>query len=226
MSEGQAQARRGDHEAEAITYGDVFKAREDLAKQPVTPGDAALMQSAETRALGQTQKGGVAAQANERAGVVAKDDDTIAAAEGMTVTETVVPGRKVTVEYVGGQLVSADVQPSPAPHATASAAYITIVGGAAGYGQPGNGGVAAAAQSAANVNPRLPYEERTTVADVLFIATEDLPSDKAVIMEDVQKIKESEARQSLSGEVFPGGVGDAMEAAAKINERGGLNVAR
>ncbi|GLJ12576.1 hypothetical protein SUGI_0193750 [Cryptomeria japonica] len=256
---GQAQARRGHNtESEAITYGEVFKVRGDLARQAISPGDAALMHSAETRALGQMQKVGVAARmqeaahVNEMAGVVDKGDDTsLAAVQGMAVTETVVPGRKVRVEYVSGQPVSCDIQTAPAPHATAAAANVTIGEAleaaalrsgdkpveqsdaaaiqsadrrATGIPVEVPGGIASAAQSAADMNPGLPYEERTTLADVLSTATLDLPADKAVMMEDAHRIKEREARRRVSGQVFPGGVGDTMEAAALINEPGDLTV--
>ncbi|GAV81842.1 LOW QUALITY PROTEIN: SMP domain-containing protein, partial [Cephalotus follicularis] len=56
--------------------GDVFDVSGDLASRPVAPRDAALMQSAEAVALGQTQKGGPAAvmqaatTVNQRAGQV------------------------------------------------------------------------------------------------------------------------------------------------------------
>lgn len=81
------------------------------------------------------------------------------------------------------------------------------------------GGVASAAQSAADVNARLPYEKKTTLGDVLSTATQYLPADKAVTAGDARRIKEVEASHTETGEVYPGGVGDAMEAAARVNEQ-------
>ncbi|KAH9320750.1 hypothetical protein KI387_015389, partial [Taxus chinensis] len=228
----QRQPRRGDMSKEApITYGDVFHVTGNLAAQLITRGDAALMQSAETRALGQTQKGGVAsvmqaaARANERAGVVVDgvDDATLAAAQGMAVTETFVPGKVVTVEYIAGHAVSTVVQPAPIDHVTAASTDLTIGEAleaaamragdkpversdvaaiqsaerrATGFPETLPGNLASAAQSAAELNRRLPSDEKTTLADVISSATVDLPADKVVTVEDSQKIKESEARQS------------------------------
>ncbi|XP_078430042.1 late embryogenesis abundant protein D-34-like [Wolffia australiana] len=60
-----------------MRYGDVFSGVQgNLAKETVAPGDAALMQKAEAKAMGQTPKAGVAAAMqsaadfNERHGFV------------------------------------------------------------------------------------------------------------------------------------------------------------
>lgn len=107
----QEQLRRPQSDQKPITYGDVFPVAGALADKLVPPQDAALMQSAESAVLGQTQKGGAAAtmQAvatrNERAGLVAHTDITYEAGEeGVTVTETDVPGRRIVTESVGGQV--------------------------------------------------------------------------------------------------------------------------
>lgn len=103
---------------EAITYGDLFNVSGGLAAQPITPQDAALMQSAETRALGHTQKEGVAAvmqsaaDLNERAGLVdSRAGDTPVGEEGVTVAEAQLPGMNVTTEYVAGQAIRSVIRP-------------------------------------------------------------------------------------------------------------------
>lgn len=112
----QEQPRRPEEAAaarkqEPIKYGDVFNVSGDLAKRPVAPEDANMMQAAESTILGQTQKGGAAAvmqsaaTQNERAGLVSHRDVTdVAGYEGVTVTETDVPGSRIITESVGGQV--------------------------------------------------------------------------------------------------------------------------
>ncbi|XP_072973774.1 late embryogenesis abundant protein D-34-like [Typha angustifolia] len=107
-------------QGEAIKYGDVFNVTGDLADQPIAPKDAALMQSAENLVLGQTQKGGPAAvmqsaaTINERAGAVGRDQYSSSPGdEGVSVTETDLPGRRVITEYVAGHIVGQYVTPTP-----------------------------------------------------------------------------------------------------------------
>lgn len=94
-----------------IKYGDVFSVSGDLAKKPIAPQDANMMQTAETMVFGQTQKGGPAAvmqsaaTRNERSGLVRHDQATdVGGNEGVTVTETDVPGSRIITEAVGGQV--------------------------------------------------------------------------------------------------------------------------
>ena len=81
-----------------ITYGDILGAQDSLGQDAVTPEDAALMQSAETRVFGQTQKEGAAsvmqaaAEENVKADFVAKDDHSQVAEEGVMAQEIQVPG--------------------------------------------------------------------------------------------------------------------------------------
>lgn len=107
----QEQPRRAQGGQDPIKYGDVFNVSGDLAKKPVAPEDAAMMQSAETRVLGQTQPGGAAAvmqsaaTRNERSGLVGhRDVNDVAGDQGVTVTETQVPGRRIVTESVAGQV--------------------------------------------------------------------------------------------------------------------------
>lgn len=98
---------------EPVTYGDVFEISGELADKPVAPEDAKMMQAAETRVFGHTQKGGAAsimqsaATANKRSGFVQPGDTTDLAAErGVTVAQTEVPGARVTTEFVGGEVTT------------------------------------------------------------------------------------------------------------------------
>uniref|UniRef100_A0ACD5TUJ4 Uncharacterized protein n=1 Tax=Avena sativa TaxID=4498 RepID=A0ACD5TUJ4_AVESA len=113
----QAQGQDG-----AIRYGDVFPAVSGgLAKKPVAPQDAATMQSAENMVFGETVKGGPAAtmqsaaMRNERMGVVAHDQATdVTAEQGVSVSETRVPGGRIVTEFVAGQAVGQFLEPDDA----------------------------------------------------------------------------------------------------------------
>ncbi|CAN0856862.1 Late embryogenesis abundant protein 31 [Linum grandiflorum] len=107
-------------EIDPIKYGDVFGVSGELASKPIAPEDANMMQSAETMVFGKTQKGGPAAAMqsaatfNERAGLVGHHQATDAATnEGVTVTETDIPGARIITESVGGQVLGQYVQPTP-----------------------------------------------------------------------------------------------------------------
>jgi hypothetical protein len=111
MSKEQ-QGRPLDEKEEPIKYGDVFNVSGDLASNPITPQDAAMMQTAESMALGQTRKGGPAAvmqsaaTRNERAGLVGhRDFSDVAGDQGVNVTEIDVPGRRKITESVAGQVI-------------------------------------------------------------------------------------------------------------------------
>ncbi|CAN6439752.1 unnamed protein product [Victoria cruziana] len=124
MSQGQPQRPtnipRGQTRTEPIKYGDVFDVSGGLADHPVAPRDAAMMQSAENRTLGEIPRGGPAATMqsaatrNENAGLLGHDQRSPAAREGMTVAARDVPGRRVVTESVGGQVVDHYEAPAPA----------------------------------------------------------------------------------------------------------------
>jgi hypothetical protein len=103
MSQQQQQA--------PIKYGDVFTVQGELAEQTVAPRDAAMMQTAENAMLGHTQKGGAAAamqsaaMRNERAGVVDHNDLSDNAGDrGVSISATDLPGKRLIIESVGGQV--------------------------------------------------------------------------------------------------------------------------
>ncbi|GMP99760.1 hypothetical protein CsSME_00047113 [Camellia sinensis var. sinensis] len=90
----------------------------ELASKPISPQDAATMPAAENMALGNTQKGGVAAvmqsaaAVNERGGAVGHYDYTdVAREQGVTVTETVIGPRRIITETVVDQVVGQYTQP-------------------------------------------------------------------------------------------------------------------
>ena len=96
---------------EPIKYGDVFSVEGELAEKPVAPRDAAMMQTAENALMGQIQRGGAAsmmqsaAMRNERAGFVGHSDvNDVANYQGVSVTETEMPGRRIITEALGGQV--------------------------------------------------------------------------------------------------------------------------
>ncbi|KAJ1441658.1 Late embryogenesis abundant protein [Sesbania bispinosa] len=123
----QEQPRRGEHE-EPIKYGEVFNVSGELASKPITPRDAATMQSAESQVLGQTQRGGPAAMMesaaaiNERAGLVSHHAVTnLARNQGVTVTAETNEtdnNKRLIRETLGGQVVGQFVQAGDAPKGT------------------------------------------------------------------------------------------------------------
>ncbi|XP_057722543.1 late embryogenesis abundant protein D-34-like [Arachis stenosperma] len=108
----QHQSRR--NKDEAIKYGEVFNVSGELARQPITPRDAATLQSVEGQILGETRKGGPAAMMesaaakNQRASVVDRKDVTnIARNEGVTISKQKNErgNSSVVTETLGGQVV-------------------------------------------------------------------------------------------------------------------------
>lgn len=241
--------------AKPITYGDIFRVSGEVEKEPITVKDAALMQSAETRAVGNSHKGGAAAimqsaaEINEILGLVDRKRETIAAAEGMAVIETQVPGQVLCTEFIAGQPVHSELKPVPTRHSVAASDAITIGQAleaaaikkgekpidlndaraiqsaekrATGNPITQKGGLAATAQAAAELNPRVNDVGKTTLSNILLAASEDLPADKAVTREDAEKIMEAEARGSPHGRPQSGGIGEVMQAAAELNEKKGI----
>lgn len=113
MEQGQLHRPDSDKQEveEPIKYGDVFEVKGDLADQKVAPRDAAVMQSAENKAFGYIHKGGPAsvmqsaANKNEKAGFVGHNDvSDAAAAKGVAISETNLPGKRMISELIGGQV--------------------------------------------------------------------------------------------------------------------------
>ncbi|KAL0906987.1 hypothetical protein M5K25_025522 [Dendrobium thyrsiflorum] len=253
MSKNEQPRRRSDHLDEPIKYGDVFPVQGDLAGEPIRPRDAALMQTAENKITGKTQKGGAAAVMqsaatfNERAGLVGHDDFTDGPAiRGVTVTETEAPGRRIVRERIAGQTVVNFAVPTETPAEEDVPGEKITMGEAleaAGLSQSERpveqsdaaaiqaaevraikmtapGGVAAAAQSAAEINARIAREEdKITVGEVLNNATAKLAPDKEVTREDAEAVVGAELRNRPDLRTVPGGVADSVTAAARLNEK-------
>ncbi|KAK3415806.1 hypothetical protein EUGRSUZ_H01465 [Eucalyptus grandis] len=81
------------------------------------------------------------------------------------------------------------------------------------------GGIASLAQAAATRNARTAADEdKTKLADVLTIATDVLPGDKAVTREDADRVIVAEMRNKVEMTTTPGGVAESMAAAARLNQ--------
>ncbi|XVF28839.1 hypothetical protein REPUB_Repub15cG0066600 [Reevesia pubescens] len=192
MSQGQprrTQAEAQRENQEPIKYGDVFNVRGELANKTIAPQDAAMMQTAETEVLGQTQKGGTAAvmQAaatrNEQAGIVDHNAITdIAGEQGVSVSETDVSGRRVITESVAGQVVGQYVQATPV--------LTTQVG--------------VIQQSAITIGEALEATAKTS-------------GDKAVDQNDAAAIQAAEMRATGSNIIIPGGLAATAQSAAAHN---------
>ncbi|KAK7391059.1 hypothetical protein VNO78_19380 [Psophocarpus tetragonolobus] len=188
----QEQPRRAQPQAQGqdgIKYGDVFDVSGELAKKAVAPEDAAMMQSAEARVLGQTQPGGAAsvmqsaATRNEQAGLVAHHDVTdVTGDRGVTVTETRVPGRRIITEAVGGQVVEQYSEATPVERGGSSAVK----------------------------------ESRITIGEALE-ATAQTVGNKAVDESDASAIQAAEVRATGSNVIKPGGLAAMAQSAAAYN---------
>ncbi|XP_031475486.1 late embryogenesis abundant protein D-34-like [Nymphaea colorata] len=258
MSQGQPRRETGTNlpdvkpVADPVKYGDVFNVSGELANQPVAPRDAALMQSAESQVLGWTQKGGVAATMqsaatlNQEAGYVHPTEYSAAVGgQGMKVTESDIPGRRVVTESVGGQVVGqfSTPVPEPSPAVTGSftigdaleAASVTCGDKpvtqsdasaiqaaemrATGSNAVRPGGVAASAMSAADANERTGDElQKTTLGEVLADAKRRLVADKVATTEDAEKVRSAELRNNPNLTTVVGGVSENVTAAANLNE--------
>ncbi|KAL6188790.1 hypothetical protein ACLB2K_040181 [Fragaria x ananassa] len=187
----QEQPRRTQEEQEPIKYGDIFNVSGDLASKTVAPQDAAMMQTAESMVLGQTQKGGpaavmqAAATQNERAGLVRHDEATdVAGNEGVTVIETGVPGRRIITESVGGQVIGQYVQPVPVAQQAAGGGFIQ--------------------QNAISIGEALEASAQTA-------------GDRPVDQSDAAAIQAAEVRATGSNVIVPGGLAATAQSAAAHN---------
>lgn len=174
---------------EPIKYGDVFNVSGELANKPIAPQDAAMMQTAETQVLGQTQKGGTAAvmQAaatrNEQVGVVGHNDITdIAGEQGVGVAETDVAGRRIITEAVAGQVVGQYVQATPVMTSQ----------------------VGAVQQNAITIGEALEATAKTA-------------GDKPVDQSDAAAVQAAEVRATGSNVIIPGGLAATAQSAAAHN---------
>ncbi|CAL4912672.1 unnamed protein product [Urochloa decumbens] len=204
---GQPQQQAAGGEQGAVRYGDVFpKVSGGLAEKPVAPQDAATMQSAESLVLGQTLRGGPgaamqsAATANERMGVVGHDQATDATAvQGVTVSETRVPGGRLVTEFVAGQAVGQYL---------ARDDDATTGGRGAGSGGAARGGGGAAGMMVDNT--------KVTIGEALE-ATALAAGDEPVERSDAAAIQAAEARATGLDANVPGGLAAQAQSAAAAN---------
>jgi predicted RNA-binding protein len=126
------------------------------------------------------------------------------------------PGDTTDDAVTIGEALQAAASDAPVGLADAAAAEAAETR-ATGLGRVVPGGVAAAAQKAAETNMRLDAgEEKVRLRDVVGSATEVMPANKAVTREDARKVAAAAERNARGG----GGsdVADAVAAAAKMNQ--------
>ncbi|TXG72063.1 hypothetical protein EZV62_000642 [Acer yangbiense] len=254
MSQGKPRRPQAAEQEVPVKYGDIFNVSGELADKPVKPEDASMMQTAESTVFGKTKKGGPAsamqsaADQNERAGLVSHHDVTdIAGEQGVSVTETDVPGSRIITEAVGGQVFGQYVEPTPvaavgavqqgsitigeALEATAQTAIDKPVDQsdaaaiqAAEVRATGSnviipGGLAASAQSAAAHNESVYRDEdKIKLGAVLTGATRRLAADKAATRQEAEGVVSAELRNNPNVATHPGGVAASVAAAARLNE--------
>ncbi|RWW27413.1 hypothetical protein GW17_00008150 [Ensete ventricosum] len=197
MSQNQPTRPVRDQE-QPIRYGDVFAVSGSLAGEAISPRDAAMMQSAENRVLGQTPQGGVAsvmesaAMWNEQRGLVGHDQFSDAPGrQGVSVTQTDIPrcpGRRLVTEFVAGQAVGQYLSD-------------TASGGGADEGR----GVAVEM-----------WTDKVSIGEALEAAA-TTAGDKPVDASDAAAIQAAEATATGENAVTPGGVAASAQAAAAAN---------
>ncbi|KAJ8543157.1 hypothetical protein K7X08_005680 [Anisodus acutangulus] len=182
-----------------VKYGDVFDVSSELGSQTIVPQDAAIMQSAESAALGHVPRGGPAslmqsaASQNERICVVAADDMTdVARYDGVTVSQVEVGGTRIVSESIGGEVVAQYIYPSEAGGDEERAARYPTTG---------------------------VQEGAVTVGEALEAVALKPAGDKPIDESDAAAIQAAEARATGRSEVVPGGVGAEAKRAASINAR-------
>ncbi|KAH0634935.1 hypothetical protein KY290_037199 [Solanum tuberosum] len=188
------------NEDKPVTYTDVFSVSSELGSEIIAPEDAAIMQSAESIALGHVPRGGPAslmqsaASQNERIGVVATNDITdFARKHGVTVSQVEVGGTRVVSESVGGEVVAQYIYPSEA------------------------GGGGDDEERSARYPTTGVQEEAVTVGEALEAVALKPAGDKPIEQSDAAAIQAAEARATGRSEVVPGGVGAEAQRAASIN---------
>ncbi|MBA0715257.1 hypothetical protein Golax_014166 [Gossypium laxum] len=187
----QEQPQRPGASQEPIKYGDLFNVTGELASKPIGPKDAAAMQSAENKILGETPKGGAAAVmqsaaiANERAGVVSHNQADVAGDQGVAVIKSDADGDVMITEAVAGQIVGQYRQPD-----------VSAVTTPAMLVDPGSITIGEALEAAA-------------------ISAADKPIDQS----DAAAIQAAEMRATGSSEITPGGIASEAQSAATRNAR-------
>ncbi|XP_059299298.1 late embryogenesis abundant protein D-34-like isoform X2 [Lycium ferocissimum] len=229
-----------------VKYGDVFPVSSELGSKMIAPQDAAIMQSAESIALGHVPKGGPAslmqsaAAQNERIGVVDVDDiSDLARDPGVTVSQAEVVAQYIYPSEAGGDGEGAERYPTTGVQeeaVTVGEALEAVAFKAAGD-KPLEESDAAAIQAAearatgrSEVVPggigaqaqnaasvNARTDDKTTLGDVLRDATSKLIEDKAVKKEDAEGVVSAEIRNKPDLATHPGGVAASQTTAANLN---------
>ncbi|KAL6527656.1 hypothetical protein OROMI_029467 [Orobanche minor] len=175
---------------EPVKYGDVFDVSGQLASQPIAQQDASALQSAESKVLGQTPKGGPAAvmqsaaDRNTRLGAVNRDDiSNVVSDQGVTVAKADIGGYSVVTEAIGGQVVGQ-------------------------YGRP---------TDVKMTEPGSALEADAITIGEALEATALSAGDKPVDASDAAAIQAAEVRATGLGHVVPGGVAAEAQSAAAHN---------
>ncbi|KAL6648768.1 hypothetical protein ACP70R_012992 [Stipagrostis hirtigluma subsp. patula] len=213
------QAAGGEQGQGAVRYGDVFPVSGGLADKPIAPQDAATMQAAESLVFGQTLKGGPAATmqsaatSNERMGVVGHGQATDATAvQGVTVSETRVPGGRIVTEFVAGQAVGQYLARDEVGAGDVGAGAGGATGGAGGGGGAGDGGARGGGGGAGMADIT-----KVTIGEALeatALAAGEMPVERS----DAAAIQAAEARATGLDANIPGGLAAQAQSAAAANE--------
>ncbi|XP_034576983.1 late embryogenesis abundant protein D-34 [Setaria viridis] len=220
----QQQAAGGEHGA--VRYGDVFPAVSGgLAEKPVAPQDAATMQSAESLVFGfgQTIRGGPgatmqsAATTNERMGVVGHDQATDATAvQGVTVSETRVPGGRLVTEFVAGQVIIKHLTPPSALSLRLQLARVCCAQAVGQYLAPDDATAGGAAGAGGVAAAGVVDNTKVTIGEALE-ATALAAGDEPVERSDAAAIQAAEARATGLHANVPGGLAAQAQSAAAAN---------
>ncbi|KAK9747751.1 hypothetical protein RND81_02G013100 [Saponaria officinalis] len=198
-----------------------------MAQQPISPRDAAAMQSAENRAFGKTIKGGPAsimlqaAAKNVESGLVGPDDTGSTFTDDKFLVEDD-PWQEsqpshdqlesaISVEGMGdddasgvtiGEALDAAARAigdKPVDRADAAAIQAAEMI-ATGTNVATGSGLGAEAQAAATLNVHTVFdEEKTKLSEIIEGATNMLTDDKPVTKEDAERVKAAELRGDPEG---------------------------
>ncbi|XP_065008660.1 late embryogenesis abundant protein D-34-like [Musa acuminata AAA Group] len=220
----QEQPRRPYQAQDAgIRSGDVFPVGGDLADRPVAPRDAAMMQSAESMVFGHTPKGGAAAvmesaaaRNEQRRAVGHSQSSDIPRDQGVTVTQTDIPGQpgyRLVTEYVAGQAVSQYVINEGAGLGGGDGGGYNWSGSPEGQGGGGNRGASGQESGAGNAAM---WGDKVTIGEALE-ATAKTAGDKPVEPSDAAAIQAAESAATGVSTVLTNGVAAAAQAAVITN---------
>ncbi|XP_074277452.1 late embryogenesis abundant protein 32-like [Silene latifolia] len=217
----------------AIKFGDVFEMSVHMAEQPISPRDAAAMESAENMAFGKTIKGGPAsimldaAAKNLQFGLVDPHHHTASSLtqDGEFLVEgdpweesqlshdqlkTAISVEGMEDEGASGITIEEALEASaraigdkPVDRADAAAIQAAEMIATGSNASLGSG-LGAEAQAAATLNAQTIYDEdKTKLFDIIEGATNMLTDNKPVTEEDAERVKAAELQGDPKGVVSP-----------------------